>query len=129
MRSLDPVTIHSARALIGETVRISAETGATLTVEALTNLNKETNALSVKTGAPGVDPFNDTRVTAKLGFTTTIRKRLSVGLGFTLRYDQNPAPRPIPPGSASGAVYAATFRPFADKTDFLGEANLVYTLF
>ena len=46
---------------------------------------------------------------------------------FTLKYDQNPAPRPVPSGSPAGTSYAATFLPFADKVDTLTEATLVYT--
>jgi hypothetical protein len=96
-------------------------------VEALFNLNKEAKAVNVSTGMPGVDPFNDTRVVGKMGLTTTLLKSLSMSFGFTLRYDQNPAPRPVPSGSPAGASYAPTFQPFADKVDTLTEATLVYT--
>jgi hypothetical protein len=53
--------------------------------------------------------------------------RLSVALGFTLRYDQNPAPRPIPPGTMSGVVYMPGFQPFSDSIDTAAEATLIYT--
>jgi len=75
----------------------------------------------------GVDPFHDTRVVGKLGLTTTVYKRLSVAFGLTVRYDQNPAPLPIPSGSQMGAVFAEGFLPFANHTDLLSEMTLVYT--
>ena len=127
-KTIDPVSIHSARMFVGESLKLTPETGANASVETFVNLNKETNALDASNGgARGVDPFHDTRVIGKVGFTTTLRKRLSVGAGVTVRYDQNPAPLPIPSGSPAGAVYAAGFVPFAHHTDFLTELNLVYT--
>ena len=75
----------------------------------------------------GVGAFHDTRIVGKLGLTTTVLARLSVGFGFTLRYDQNPPPRPIPSGTPTGAVYAPGFQPFSDKVDTLAEATLIYT--
>jgi len=126
-KTIDPVSIHSVRAFVGETLKLSAATGITAGLEALSNLNKETNAIDAKTGMLGVDPLADTRLTGKLGLTTTLWKSLSAGFGFTLRYDQNPAPRPIPSGSPSGASYAPNFQPFADKVDTLTEATLIYT--
>jgi hypothetical protein len=131
-KTLDPVAIHSARLFVGETLKLSDATGITGSVEAFFNLNKEDKALNANDDAhqPGVDPLKDTRVVGKLGLTTTLRKRLSVGIGFTLKYDQNPAPLPIPPGSMANAVYADTptpFLPFAEKVDTLTEATLIYT--
>jgi hypothetical protein len=126
-KTLDPVAIHSARLFVGETLKLTPETGANASVEAFLNLNKETNALDASTGQKGVDPFHDTRVVGKVGLTTTLRKRLSIGFGFTVRYDQNPAPLPIPSIAASGSSYATNFQPFADKVDTLTEVNLIYT--
>jgi hypothetical protein len=73
-----------------------------------------------------VKAFKDTRVIGKVGLTTTLRTNLSLGVGFTVRYDQNPAPRPIPP-SAKGAMYAPNFQPFSDKVDTLTDLSLVLT--
>jgi len=129
-KTIDPVSIHSARLFIGESVKISPSSGATASVEALFNLNREVNALDASSGSPptnGVAAFHDTRVVGKLGLTTTLFARLSVAFGFTLRYDQNPAPRPVPPGTPSNLMYAPTFTPFADKVDTLAEATLIYT--
>jgi len=127
MRTIDPVSIHSARLFLGETMKLSPTSGASASVEALFNLNREDKALDVGTGMPGVGAFKDTRVVGKLGLTTTVLARLSVGIGFTLRYDQNPPPRPIPSGTPAGAVYMAGFQPFSDKVDTLAEATLIYT--
>jgi len=124
---LDPITIHSARLFAGETLKLTPETGINASVEAFLNLNKETKALDASNGQQGVDAFHDTRIVGKVGLTTTLRKRLSIGFGFTVRYDQNPAPLPIPSGSPAGAAYAMGFQPFAEKVDTLTEINLIYT--
>ncbi len=126
-RVLEPVSIHSARLFVGETMKMSPTSGATASVEALLNLNREAAALNVNTGAAGVSAFHDTRVVGKLGLTTTFLARLSVGFGFTVRYDQNPPPRPIPSGTPAGATYIAGFQPFSEKIDSLAEATLIYT--
>jgi putative salt-induced outer membrane protein YdiY len=126
-KTLDPVSIHSARAFVGETIKATEHTGLTASVEALVNLNKESGAVNVDTGGKGVDAFKDTRVLGKLGVTTTVYKSLSIGLGFTLKYDQNPAPRPLPPGSAAGTTFGPNVRAFADTVDTLTEATLIYT--
>jgi large conductance mechanosensitive channel len=125
-KTLDPVSIHSARAFVGETLKVAAATGVTASVEALFNLNKEGGALDVNTGTPGVAAFKDTRVIGKLAFTTLLHKSFSAGFSFTLKYDQNPAPLPVPAGF--GAVgFAPDVHLFAEKVDTLTEATLVYT--
>jgi hypothetical protein len=126
-KTLDPVSVHSARVFVGDTLKLSAATGITGSVEALFNFNKEAKAISVSTKMPGVDPFKDTRAIGKLGVTTTLLKALSMSFGFTLKYDQNPAPRPVPSGSPAGSGYAPGFQPFSDKVDTLTEATLIYT--
>ncbi len=55
----------------------------------------------------------------------TVLARLSVGLGFTLRYDQSPPPRPIPSGTPADLSYERTFQPFSDKVDTLTEGSLI----
>jgi hypothetical protein len=125
---LDPVSIHSARAFVGETFKVSEVTGITGSVEALFNLNKEEKALNVSTGVPGVGAFKDTRVNAKAGVTTTLYKSLSIGVGFTLKYDQNPAPRPLPAGIPAGVtIDYGSLGAFADKVDTQTEVTLIYT--
>jgi hypothetical protein len=127
MKVIDPVTIHSARIFVGETLKLTPTTGVTASVEAFFNVNREAKAINVENVMPGVGAFKDTRVIGKLGFTATLFKSLSAGVGFTVRYDQNPAPRPVPSGAAAGSAYAAAFTPFADKTDTLTELTLIYT--
>lgn len=122
--TLDPVSIHSLRVFAGEALKLSAATGINASVEALFNLNKEGAAIDVNTNMPGVDAFKDTRVNGKLGLTTTLYKQLSIGFGFTLKYDQNPAPLPAP-GNAGTATPAAAY--FVDKVDTLSELTLIMT--
>jgi Protein of unknown function, DUF481 len=126
-KTLDPVSIHSARLFLGELWKLSAATGVSASVEALFNLNKEGGAFKVGTQEKGVDAFHDTRLVGKLGLTTTLVRSLSFGFGFTIRYDQNPAPRPLPATTPAGLGYKNTFFPFAEKVDTLTEASLVYT--
>ena len=123
---VDAVAVHSARVFAGELLSLTKETGISGSVEALFNLNKE-QALDASDGTgmtKGVGAFKDTRLMAKLGLTTTLRKALSFGFGFTLKYDNNPAPQ-APVGGAP--PYMAGFQPFAQKTDTLTEATLIYT--
>ena len=121
---LDPVSIHSARLFLGETLKLSAATGINASFEALFNLNKEGKAINVSTGQPGVDPFKDTRLLGKLGLTTTLVKQLSIGFGFTLKYDQNPATLPAP---VVGMAPPSAPNFFADKVDTLTEVTLILT--
>jgi hypothetical protein len=125
-KTLDPVTIHSARIFAGDTLKLTPESGANASIETFLNLNNEGKAINVNSGTPGVDAFHDTRIIGKLGLTTTLRKSLSVAFGFTVRYDQNPAPLPVPSGSPAGAAFAANFQPFAEKTDTATEVTLTY---
>jgi hypothetical protein len=130
-KTSDPVTIHSARMLVGETLSLSRETGLTASVEALLNLNRETKANNASDGTVGVDAFHDTRINAKLGISTNLFKKLGLGLSFTLKYDQNPAPRPVPGGAPDGTTFPASYVPwaFADKVDTFTEVTLLYTFF
>lgn len=127
-KALEPVTIHSARLFVGDLWTVAPGTGVGVSLEALFNLNEE-KALYVgdQTGKTAkVGAFKDTRLVAKTNVTTNLRESLSLGFGFTLRYDQNPAPRPIP-GSAGGARYATDFISFAPKLDTLTEITLIYS--
>jgi hypothetical protein len=122
---LDPVSIHSARLFVGETLKLSAATGITASLEALFNLNKEGSAINVSTNQPGVGAFKDTRLLGKVGYSTTLVKQLSIGFGFTVKYDQNPAALPPPPGVGTATPAAPYF--FAEKVDTLTEATLIMT--
>ncbi len=117
------VAVHSGRLFVAEALGLSPETGITVSVEVLSNLNKE------KAPAPGydeVDALKDTRVAGKLGLTTTLWKNLSFGFGVTLRYDDAPAPLPAPKGSPP---FDPAFHPLAKTLDFITEASLIVTLF
>jgi len=123
------VAIHSARVFLGELFSITKDTGLDLSAEALFNLNEEKEALVASNTAmeeKGVDAFEDTRLVGKATLTTSLWKNLAFGFGFTFRYDQNPALRPIP-GSAGGASYAPGALRFSDKVDTSTEATLVFT--
>jgi hypothetical protein len=132
-KSIPSVSIHSARLFAGETLKLSQTTGITASGEALFNLNKESKALDHTNGQPGVSAFSDTRVVGKAGLTTTVWKALSIGFGFTLKYDQNPAPLPVPPGVPPGTTYdmnafsSTNGFVFAKTVDTLTEATLIYT--
>lgn len=129
-RPVDPVAIHSARVFVGELFKLTEDTGMSASFEALFNLNKEkVPSASDPTGATNeVKAFKDTRLVGKLGLTTTLYKNLSFGFGFTLLYDQNPAPRPLPASAkAAGARYADGFFPFSQRVDTLTEASLLFT--
>jgi len=136
-KTIDPVTIHSARLLVGETLSLTPATGLTASVEALLNLNHETKALNCNTGLPGVDAFHDTRVNGKLGISTNLFKKLTLGVSFTVKYDQNPAPRPVPsvvvrvPAGTTVSFPAGQYYSweFADKVDTLTEVTLLYSFF
>jgi hypothetical protein len=124
-RSVEPVAIHSARALLGDKLTISDDTALNASAEALFNLNRET-APNASDGTDKVAAFKDTRFIGKLGLTTRLWESLSFGFGFTLRYDQNPALLPTP-AAAKGLPFAPAFKPFATKVDTLTEATLVFT--
>jgi hypothetical protein len=130
-KTLDPVAIHSARILVGETLSLSKETGVTASVEALFNLNKEGKAINAKTGNVGVDAFKDTRINGKVGLSTNLWKSLSFGFSFAVKYDQNPAPRPVPAGAPDGTSWPKDYWSLAySRTwDTLTEATFIYTFF
>ena len=134
-KTLDPVAIHSARVLVGETLSLSKETGVTASVEALFNLNKEGKAVNASDGSMGVSAFKDTRVNSKVALSTVLWKSLSFGFSFTAKYDENPAPRPVPAGAPDGAKWPSGTGPnywrlaYSQNWDTLTEANLIYTFF
>jgi hypothetical protein len=122
---LDPVTIHSARLFLGESLKLSPATGINASFEALLNLNKEGAAVDVSDSQLGVGAFKDTRLLGKVGLTTTLVKQLSIGFSFTFKYDQNPASLPPPPAVGTAVSAAPYF--FADKVDTLSEVTLIMT--
>jgi hypothetical protein len=126
-KEIDAVQIHSARAFLGEQLTLSTDTGVNASVEALVNLNKEKALNANDRSRTDVDPFKDTRVVGKLGLTTKLYQSLSFAFGLTVKYDQNPAPQPLPAG-AKDAMFGPSFAaPFAEKVDTLTEATLIFT--
>lgn len=126
-REIDPVQIQSARLFVGEQLTVSSDTGVNASVEALFNLNKEKALNAADRARSEVDPFKDTRVVGKLGLTTRLYQRLSFAFGLTIKYDQNPAPQPLPPGAKEAMLAPGFEPPFADKVDTLTEATLIFT--
>ncbi|HEY0706088.1 MAG TPA: DUF481 domain-containing protein [Polyangia bacterium] len=125
----DPTQIHSGRLFVGESFAVTPDTGLFANAEVLSNLNRE-NALNYDDPTSDeVAPFKDTRLLGKVGVTTRLWKKLSFAFSVTWKFDQNPAPRQLPPGAA-GAMFAPTFAtPFADRSDTLTEATLVFSFF
>jgi hypothetical protein len=117
----DGVQIHSARLFAGYNVKISDGTSAYLNFEALSNLNSE-NAPNANDADPTkpVGPLIDTRLTAKAGVATKLWKNFALSVGGTLKYDNNPAPRP-----PLSLPFAPGYAPFADKLDTILEAALI----
>jgi hypothetical protein len=130
-KTLDPVYIHSARILVGETFSLTQETGITASLEALFNLNKETKAIDASTGKTGVDAFKDTRVNGKVALSTNLFSQLSFGFSFAFKYDNNPAPRPLPSSAPAGAKWPAEYwsLAYSQKWDTITEATMIYTFF
>ena len=117
------VEIHSARAFVGDTLKLSPTMGLVGSVEALANLNAETAPNARKPGAK-VTAFEDLRVNARVALTAAVRSNVSLSVGFALRWDRNPAP--LPP-IAGAPPYAPSFVPFAKETDTVTDAALIVT--
>lgn len=120
-----PNEIHSARARLGETLKLSQTAGLVASVEALANLNTEKNAPNAHAADPAakVTAFEDLRVNGKLALTAAIRSDVSLSVGFQLRWDRNPAPLP----AISGAPPFAPPIPFAKEVDTETDAALIVT--
>jgi putative salt-induced outer membrane protein YdiY len=119
-----PNEIHSGRAFLGETLKLSSTAGLVASVEALANLNTEKNAPNARAADPTkkVTAFEDLRVNGKLALTAAIRSNVSLSVGFLLKYDRNPAPLP----QISGAP-AFGFPAFAKEVDTVTDAALIVT--
>jgi len=119
----DSAAIHSARILVGETLKIADGVGLVASVEALTNLNSESVPNAWHPGED-VKTFRDVRVNGKAALTAKLLGNVSLSVGFTLRYDANPAPLPAIPGAKP---YATGFVPFADQIDTVTDAAIIVT--
>jgi hypothetical protein len=124
----DAVIIHSARIFLGHTSKLTGSTAVFANFEVLFNLNTEEKALRPignDMSAQGVDAFDDTRINAKAGLSTTLWKNVSFAFSYALKYDHAPAPLPAP----KGAKFAMDFVPFAETLDTITEAALVVNFF
>lgn len=124
-RGVKPNEIHSGRAFLGETLKLSATAGIVASVEALANLNTEKNAPNAHAASPTakVKAFEDIRVNGKIALTAAVRSNVSLSVGFQLRWDRNPAPLP----AISGAPPFAPPMPFAKEVDTVTDAALIVT--
>jgi hypothetical protein len=115
------VTIHSARLFVGAHFKLQENTVLASSVEVLSNLNKE-NVANASTRSNHVPGLEDTRVYFKTGLTTKIYKNISLGVSFTLKYDNNPA---LLPAIKDAPQWLPGVEPFAKALDTVTEAVLV----
>ncbi|MBT8493895.1 MAG: DUF481 domain-containing protein [Deltaproteobacteria bacterium] len=108
------INIHSVRAFLGYKGKVSKETEVASGFELLINLNEVD--LPTQTAEVG----EDTRVNSATTLTTKLFKNISFRFGFTVLYDNAPAPRP-----GFSIPFAAGFVPPADKVDTKTEASLI----
>jgi hypothetical protein len=108
------VAIHSGRLFLGYTGKLSEDTEAEVSAEALTNFNP----LTKPTRDVGV--FGDTRLRGRLALTTKIFSNISFQGGFSARYQSAPAPLP-----SLDIPYAEGFVPEAEKLDTTAELTLI----
>jgi hypothetical protein len=110
----DTLVIHSARLFVGYNGKLSADTGFLASVEGLFNLNSE--------NAPqgNVSAFQDTRINAKAALTTKLASQISLRVAFLLKFDNSPAPLPLP-----SMTYDAGYLPLAETVDTQTEVSLI----
>lgn len=113
----EAVSIHSARAFAGLKSELTEGTSLDTSVEALTNLNKET----LPTGADG-RIFRDTRLNVKAAVSAKVGKHLAVQTSVEVKFDNRPAPLSID-------NLAPGFVPEASRFDTTMKASLIYTFF
>jgi hypothetical protein len=111
------VSIHSARIFLGYKSEMAPGTNVDLSVEALSNINRET----LPTGKDG-GFGQDTRVNAKAAVSAKIGKSLAVQMSIEGKYDHRPGPLAIK-GLAMGFV------PEASTFDSIMKATLIYQIF
>jgi len=112
------VQIFSARGFLGYKAELTEGAAFDTSLEALTNLNKETLPT---TENPEAARGEDTRVVAKIAISAKIGKNLAVQSSIEAKYDHAPGPLSIMP-------LAATFVPEASRLDTIMKASLIYTI-
>jgi len=119
------VPIHSGRAFVADTIKLTSDTGVSAGFEVLSNLNEEKEAKAGYVARYGsLGPLKDTRFTGKLQLTTTLLSNVSFGFGFEARYDNRPSLLGLPGGASDGGLL-----PRANRLDTLTEASLIVTFF
>lgn len=113
------LSIFSARAFVGYKGEMTAGTTLESSVEALTNLNRET--LTTRDGEPATIG-EDTRVNAKLAVNAKVGKNLAFQTSIEAKYDHRPAPLAV-------KNLAPGFVPEASSLDTIMKASLIYTIF
>lgn len=117
------VQIHSGRAFLGETLKLSETAGLVASVEALANLNEE-DALSSRNPTRKVRAWEDVRVNGKIALNAALRSNVSLSVGYTVKWDRAPAQLPAVDGAPP---LAPGYVPFADKTDTITDVALIVT--
>jgi uncharacterized protein DUF481 len=110
-----PVAIHSLRGFVGHKATMTEGVLLDTSLEALTNLNRET----LPTGADG-GAFEDTRVNLKLAIQAKLGINLAVQTSFEAHFDNRPGPMGVKP-------LAMGFVPAASQEDTLLKATFIYT--
>jgi hypothetical protein len=130
------VNIHSARLFFGGSYKLMTDTSFASSIEVLSNLSRE-KVPNWQTGSDHVPGMEDTRINFKAGLTTKLWKNISLGVAFTLKYDNNPALRAAPKGFAFDEVnfpvqvvtspteWTGNHARFADKLDTITELVLI----
>jgi hypothetical protein len=113
----DGIAIHSLRAFFGYKGIMTEGTEVAASLEALTNLNRET----LLTGQDG-GAFQDTRVNLHLAITAKISKSLAAQFAYDAHYDNRPDPLPL-------KMLAPGFYPVADTLDTVMKASFIYNFF
>lgn len=113
----DAVIIHSGRGFAGYTTKVSDDTQALASVEALVNVNK------LDTPSGQIGRFEDVRVNSKAELTTKLWEDVSFSFSFTAKWDAAPAPL-----APFALPYAPGFVPLADELDTITKATLIINL-
>lgn len=111
----DSTTIHSVRGFVGYKGKIRGETALEASVEGLFNAN------TLHFGDRKASPFQDARINAMIGVTTSLSSKLSLSASFLAKLDNFPAPL----AKIGDLPFAAGFEPAADKLDTITKVSLI----
>jgi len=111
------VSIHSLRGFVGLKAEVAEGASFESSVEALTNLNKET----IPTDDDGASMGQDTRINVKAAISAKIGKNLAFQTSLEAKYDRRPAALNLP-------NYNGDFVIEASRLDTIMKASLIYTI-